>query len=138
MNVRRAVVLVVCLLASVAAAAAQPRVYTLNRHERVLAIVPIVGQGTVADPARPMYTPVFSEDGPPPTGLLGFTSVLSDDGKFALVEFVARDRSAFRAILADSTIKAFLKGRDSREAAETEFRKLRKDFSIANFGVRIP
>lgn len=62
----------------------------------------------------------------------------SDDGKFALVEFVVRDKSVFQNILADSTIQAFLKGRDTRQAAEAAFQKLKPGFSIANFGVRLP
>lgn len=162
MNVRRAVVPVVCLLASLSAAFAQPRVDPRNMYERVIAIVPIVGQGTDTDPRRPMYAPVVSNvaapaapvsttttsttpfPGPPATplvgspGILGYSMVESDDGKFALVEFVSRDRSVFSNILADTTIQAFLKGRDSRPAAEAAFQKLKQGFSIASFGVRVP
>jgi hypothetical protein len=139
MNVRKAVVPVVCLLVSISAAIAQPQVYWLNRYERVLAIVPMVGNGTAADPQRPAYTPILSVDAAPPTTeFLGFVSIPSDDGKFALVEFVARSQSAFKVILADTSIQTFLKGRDSRQVAEAAFQKYKKGFSIANFGVRIP
>jgi hypothetical protein len=139
MNALRAAVPVVCLLASIATAFAQPRVDPLNRYERVLVIVPIVGQGTAADPRRPKYMPVLSDQAPPqPTGFLGFASMPSDDGNFALVEFVARDLAAFQTILADTTIQTFLKGRDSRQAAEAAFQKYKKGFSIAGFGVRVP
>ncbi len=66
--------------------------------------------------------------------------VPSDDGLFALVEFVAADASAFRGILADSGtlagVKAFVKGKDKKEDVEAEFKKYKKDFKIENFGVR--
>jgi hypothetical protein len=54
------------------------------------------------------------------------------------VEFVARDPLIFQNILADTTIQAFLMGRDTRQAAEAAFQKLKANFSIANFGVRVP
>jgi hypothetical protein len=139
MNVRRAAVPVVCLLASIGASIAQPRVDPLNRYERVLVIVPIIGQGTALDPIRPQYVPVLTESTPlSSTPFIGFTYVMSDDGKFALVEFVARSQSAFQTMLADTTINAFLKGRDTRQAAEAAFQQHKKNFSIINFGVRIP
>src|SRR5579862_7170059 len=98
MSVRRAAIPVVCLLASIGAAIAQPRVEWMNRYERVLAIVPVAGSGTAADPKRPQYVPVLSEDTPSTTTpFLGFAVVFSDDRKFALVEFVARSGSAFKA-----------------------------------------
>jgi hypothetical protein len=139
MNVRTAVVPVVCLLFSISAAVAQPRVDPLNMYERVLAIVPMVGQGTAADVRRPMYAPLASEMDPKGlTGVMGFTSVQSDDGNFALLELVARNRAVFATILADTSIRTFLKGRDNRKDAEAAFQKLKKNFSIDRFGVIVP
>lgn len=143
---------VVCLLVSVGSAFAQHRVDRLNMYQRVIAIVPMVGQGTEADPRRPLYAPTASavasgaaslasaasaNVGSPSAAILGYTMVESDDGMFALVELVALNQSAFQTILADSTIQTFLKGRDSRQAAEAAFQKLKKGFSIATFGVRM-
>jgi hypothetical protein len=160
MNVRRAVVPVVCLLASFSAAIAQPRVDPRNMYQRVIVIVPMVGSGTDTDPRRPMYAPVLatattsttattatpSAPAPPTpatplagsTGILGYTMVESDDGNSAIVEFVARNQSIFQNILADTTVQAFLMGRDTRQAAETAFQKLKPGFSITNFFVRLP
>jgi hypothetical protein len=154
---------VVCLLASTSVTFAQPRVDWRNMYQRVIAIVPMVGQGTDADPRRPMYAPVPSAvvapttttspttssstpapSAPPATplggsiGILGYAMVQSDDGNSAIVEFVARDQSIFQNMLADTTIQVFLKGRDSQPAAEAAFQKLKAGFSIANFGVRLP
>ena len=129
---------VVCLFAPFMPA--QQRVDARNMYERVWTVVPIIGKGTLTDPKRPMYAPVPSAINPTSrTGIVGFTHVMSDDGNFALVEFVARDRAAFKDILADKTLKAFLKGRDKREDVEAEFKKHKKDFDFNKFGlVRVP
>ena len=101
--------------------------------------VPFVGKGTFDDPKRPMYAPLPSALQPGVrTGIIGFSYVASDDGKTALVEFVARDRSAFNAILGDKTIKAFLKGKDKKQDVEAEFKKYKKNFDFNTFGVRMP
>jgi hypothetical protein len=122
---------------------AQHRVDPRNMYERVMMIVPMMGTGSFEDPVRPMYTPLPSAFRAAAvsrthTGILGFTFVLSDDGQHALVEFVAKDRSAFQQILADSSVKSFLKGRDKREDIEAEFKKYKKDFDFTHFGVRMP
>jgi hypothetical protein len=121
---------------------AQPRVDARSTYERVRAVVPvIIGQGTFDDPKRPMYAPSPTEVQASIVtrqGILGFSYVASDDGHFALVEFVARDRSAFQAILSDTSVKSFLKGRDKREDMEAEFLKHKKNFDFAHFGVRMP
>jgi len=110
-------------------------------YERCYAVVPLVGKGTLADPKRPLYAPAPGAISPAiRTGILAFTYQTSDDGKYALVEFVARDRSAFKQILADSSpdVKSFVKGVHPREEMEAEFKKHKKDFDFDHFGVRMP
>lgn len=46
---------------------AQPRVPLQSQHERVIAIVPMVGAGTPDDPRRPLFAPTFKLP-PPPRG----------------------------------------------------------------------
>ena len=136
-----AMVLFVVVWSSFTYLRAQPRVDVRSRYERVMAVVPLTGSGTFDDPKRPMYAPTPAElrvAATTLTGILAFTYVLSDDGRFALVEFVARDRSAFQQILADPAIKAFLKGRDAREVVEAEFLRHKRNFNFALFGVRMP
>ena len=70
-------------------------------------------------------------------GIIAYTYVPSDDGKFALVEFVARDRAAFKAILADSSVKAFLKGVHPLADAVAAFKQYSKNFDINTFGARV-
>jgi hypothetical protein len=64
----------------------------------------------------------------------------SDDGKLALVEFVAYSRDAFKDLLADTRpdIKVFIKGKDKREDIEKEFKKHKKDFNLDTFGTVAP
>src|SRR5262245_37593218 len=82
-----------------------------NTHERLVAVVPMIGKGTLDDPRRPAYTPGPPQKGQPPTnsGIIAFSYVMADDGVHAIVEFVARDRAAFAPILADRSpdVKSF-------------------------------
>lgn len=106
-------------------------------YERVVAVVPWVGKGTLADPRRPMYAPLSST----PTsrsGILAYNRIASDDHLLALCEFVAADRKPLLPILADRNVKAFLKGRDKLQDALLEFKKHKKDFDINRFMVRVP
>ena len=135
----RAIIPAILLAACCSSLFSQQNVAPGNLYERALCVVPLSGSGTPDDPKRPLHAP--SRSARPSTsgsGILGFTHVLSDDGTLALVEFVARDRSAFNAILADSNAKCFVKGRDKREDAEAEFKKHKANFDFSHFGVGKP
>jgi hypothetical protein len=101
------------------------RVDPRNTYYRVIAVVPLsAGSGTPDDPKRPKYAPW-----PPSrsqTGIIAYSQQLSDDGKLALVEFVARDRAAFQAIFNDKTIRFFEKGKSKRQDIETELKKYKR------------
>jgi hypothetical protein len=123
--------------------AAQQRVDPRNMYERVLCVVPMVGAGTPDDPRRPQYAPLPPAPGTPPSrdGIIAFSYQVSDDGMFALVELVAVDRKAFKEVLADvnPNVKAFVKGQHQRADIESEFKKLKKDFSLDKFpGAMVP
>jgi len=126
----------VCLALVIPALRAQHRVDPGNMYERVMAVVPWTGSGTHADPRRPMYVPGPTQMNPASrSGILGFQCVESDDNKYALCEFVAATPAALKPILTDPNVKAFLKGRDKRDDAITEFKKYKKDFDPTHFGV---
>ena len=112
-----------------------------NTYERLICVVPMIGTGTPADPKRPLYAPVPGGK-PSREGIIAFSYVLSDDGKSALVEFVARDRAGLAAILRDkgnrSDVKVFEKGTGNRAAIVAEFRNHKKDFDFDHFGVNVP
>ncbi len=129
---------VVCLCGSLMA---QQRVDSRNMYERALCVVPIVGAGTPDDPRRPQYAPLPPPLGISPStdGIIAFTFQPSDDGKLALVEFVARSQQAFRDLLADTNpdIKVFIKGKHKRDEIYKEFKKHKRDVDLDKFGVPV-
>lgn len=120
----------------------QYRVDPRRTYQRLICVVPVTGNGTAADPKRPAYAPIkpaaLAAPGAKPAGIIGYTQQISDDGKFALVEYVAQDRSAFAAILADKSIKVFIKGDARKDDIEKELKKYKKDFDLDKFGLAMP
>lgn len=108
-------------------------------HQRLLAVVPMVGKGTPEDPRRPMFAP---PPGAPVSrrGIVSYTMQESDDGRFALVEFVAFERAAFAGILAETRpeVKVFERGKARKEDVESEFRRLKANFDFDKFGGGLP
>ena len=133
------VFVVVCCFSSLFA---QQRRDARETHYRILAVVPLIGTGTKTDPIRPAYvpTPPQGNEKLDPNGILAFTFLLTDDGKHALVEFVARNPVAFNQIKADTRadVKVFDKGKTKREDIEKEFKKYKKDFDLDRMMVRLP
>ena len=128
--------LMVGFLVLTAVVCAQHRVDPRNTYNRVICVVPFVGKGTPADPKRPMYVPwPPSQD---PNGIIAFSFQPSDDGRFAVVEFVARNRVAFEHILNDKTITVFEKGRHTKTEMEGALRQHRKDLDMDRFGMVMP
>jgi len=114
-------------------------------YQRVICVVPMVGSGTLADPKRPLFSPVAGEqpsivlkkskgftDAPV---IVGYHSVLSDDGQRAIVEFVARDRAAFAPLLQKigSAVQVFLPGQISQNDLLNELQKVKKNFDLSSF-----
>jgi hypothetical protein len=130
------------LLAVLLPLVAQQKVDPARMYTRVLAVVPMIGTGTPADPKRPLFVQMPSElsAANARSGIIGFAYQLSDDGKFALVEFVAADPEALRPILTSTNplVKAFERGKASKTEIETEFRKFKRDFDPTKFTVRVP
>ena len=117
-------------------------------HERLVAIVPLQGAGTMADPKRPMFAPPGNRG--PSTAvaklapqskseILAYSWHLSDDGKSAIVEFVARNQAAFVEILnsKDARVQIFQRGKQSKDEMEAALKKEKKDFDPKSFGVRM-
>lgn len=104
--------------------------------ERLICIVPMVGQGTYDDPKRPLYAPKPGELSKDGSGITSFSFQVSDDGKTALVELVARTPDAFSAILAERRVdvQIFRKGLTTKEEIESAFKNHKKDFKADSFG----
>jgi len=113
------------------------KVDSRNQHERIIALVPMVGNGTMEDPKRPMFAPRPGEvDAGSRTGIVAFHFIPSDDGTMAIVELVARDKAAFAPILAStvSGVLVFQRGQAGRAAIVAALKKYRKDFDLDTFG----
>jgi hypothetical protein len=119
--------------------AQQHRVDPSRRYHRLIAVVPVVGTGTHADPFRPQYAPTLVGR-PSKNGIIAYSHVFSDDKKFALVEFVALHPTAFQTILADKSpqIRTFQRGVAKKADIDKELKKYKKDFDINHFGTVAP
>jgi hypothetical protein len=130
------------LLLLLSSLCAQQPVNLRNTHERVVCIVPMIGRGTEDDPRRPMFAPLPSDKSEEASsdGIIAFTYQESDDGRYALVEFVAKDRAAFEPILAEkgADVKVFHKGKDKKADVQAEFGKIKRNFDIERFRVNVP
>ncbi len=98
-------------------------------HERIIAIVPMVGAGTAKDPKRPLFSDL--------PGITGFTAELSDDGRTALVEFVAKDRSQLNGLV-NSGQRLERKDSPGKDAILQEFKTYKRNFKPDRFGLAIP
>ena len=98
-------------------------------HERIIAIVPMVGAGTARNPKHPLCSDL--------EGLTGFTAEISDDGRFALVEFVAKE-SKFLTPLANSGQRQARKDSPNKDAVLEEFKRYKRNFKPERFGLAIP
>lgn len=135
---RLAVISIIC--AAPAALWGQKRLDGRDLYERVIAIVPMTGSGTYSDPRRPELTPATLAGGEQVTGkgLIAFSYQMSDDGKMAVVEMVARERRALEGVLRSNRpgVQVFERGKGNAAAIEAEIRKHIKDFDVTKFGAR--
>ncbi len=113
-----------------------------NAYARVYCVVPFIGSGTMADPKRPMFAPapptppaLPTATAPPRTGIIAYQYQVSDDGNFALAEFVTVERAGLAPILASTSpnVIFFERGKYTRQQIEAEFQKYKKSFSFSNF-----
>ena len=128
----------------------QQRLDSRLMGERLLLVVPMVGAGTAEDPVRPMLAPITeapetagqtpaagtSPKLPAEVKILSWRYEASDDGKTALLELVAKDRTALDAIKAlnRSDVKIFVVGKATKAEIEAEFRKVKPGFDAGKFG----
>lgn len=141
------------LLLSSFALSAQDRVSPEFMYHRVWAVVPMVGAGTDDDPKRPMFAPSPAErraeqaeqskqgkgkGNSKPPAILGYSMQLSDDGKSALVEFVAPNPESVKHITESKApgVKVFERGSAQKDDIEAEFKKHKANFKLESFGGR--
>jgi hypothetical protein len=96
----------------------------------------MTGSGAPGDSKRPIFAP--SPDEMRKSGITEFRYEVSDDGRYAIVEFAVRDKAALDAIAKDARIvKAFEKGKDRKEDIERELKIHKRDFSLGPKGIGV-
>jgi hypothetical protein len=148
-------------LATIATVTAQKRVDGVHQVEtnglfhRVYAIVPLIGSSTKSDPLRPMFvpapptatgglagaqSPVTSPFQPPNAqpNLISFQMQISDNGKFALVEFVGATARDLAPIVNSTAagVQVFVRGKDPEATILAAFQQYKKTFQFTMFSVR--
>lgn len=136
------VMLIANLLASVNSAAPVPNREAI--YHRIICVVPVIGSGTARDPKRPMFVQLAAAPGSASlqalrgkaeaaaeTRIIAYQSVPTDDGKAAIVMFVAHSYEAFKPILRDPHVIAKFERKDigERELVRA-LRKYKKDFGM--------
>lgn len=101
------------------------------RYHRLICLVHLTGSGTHADPVRPEYVPAPGA-APSRSGILAWSFQLTDDKQMAIVHYVAVDRKAFKAILADTRpeVLVFEIGKDSRAKIEAAMQQRKAGFNL--------
>jgi hypothetical protein len=128
---------VALLTLSLTALFAQNRVSPEMMYHRVWAVVPLIGKGTPDDPRRPMFVPSRAEQAVKAksgdrSGIMGYSMQVSDDGNFALVEFVGATPADLKFIVNSVVpgVKAFERGTAKKEDIEAEFKKYKAAFTL--------
>lgn len=137
---------VVCLLTAITAVLfGQHAVSPRNMYERVYAVVPFIGKGTWDDPKRPLFSPAQMAPSDR-SGIIAFHYEMTDDGKFAITEFVFANNTTLApalaaistAVAATPSAKVFQNGKNTSAEIQNAFKLLKKDFDITKFTVRVP
>jgi hypothetical protein len=105
------------------------------RYHRMICLVHLTGSGQKGDERKPEYVPPeVSQDR---SGIISWSMQISDDGKMAIVHYVAVDPKAFDAIRADKRgeVRVFEIGKHKKEDIEKELKKFKKDFTLDSLQV---
>src|SRR5258706_7443122 len=116
-------------------ALSQNRVDPGQMYYRVYARAPLIGSGKANDPKLPMFAPLPSQMSRDHTGIIAYQMQISDDGKFALVEFVGATPKDLQQIInsTDPNVKAFERGKTSQALIEAEFKRYKHYFTFDVF-----
>jgi len=107
-----------------------------QRYHRLICLVHLNGSGKKGDPIRPEYAPA-TIDASSRDGIIAWSMQVADDGKTAIVQYVAVNRHAFDVILADkrADVRVFEVGITNKNAIEGELKRFKKNFSLDSLNV---
>jgi len=113
------------------------RVDPENMYHRVYARVRVIGKGTPDDPRRPMFAP--TQPSKDHKGILGYQMQISDDGKWALCEFVGATPQDLEVITKanDPNVVVFEQGKSSAADVIADFGNFKKNFTFFASKVRV-
>jgi hypothetical protein len=108
-------------------------------YQHIYARVPLIGSGTKADPKRPMFVPPPSQ-APTAihTGILAYQMQVSDDGNWALCEFVGATPQDL-ALITQSTaanVKVFERNKSTLADVLADFTQYKANFAFNVFTLR--
>lgn len=115
---------------------------TSRYGERLICVVPMQGAGTATDPKRPLFMPNFRDPAQRPdprnaSSIHSMRYVLSDDGRFAIVEIVAKDRRGLLPVInhGRNDVVVFERQRpeNTKAVIETRVRQFKSDFDLDAF-----
>jgi hypothetical protein len=111
-----------------------------NMYHRVYARVPLIGAGTPADPKRPMFIPAPGQPTATAvhTGILAYQMQISDDGKWALCEFVGATPQDLQIITLsnNANVVFFERGKATLAEVLADFQQYKKNYTFPTFTTR--
>jgi len=135
---------VALLLLSLSALVALSRVSPVMMYHRVWAVVPMIGTGKPDDPRRPMFVPTPAEQTAKfkkgdRSGIIGYSMQISDDGNFALVEFIGTVPAELKFIVNSTApgVTAFERGTATKEQIQAEFQKYKAGFTLSSLAAGV-
>jgi hypothetical protein len=102
----------------------------------------MIGSGTAADPKRPMFVPAPGQAAPTVatihTGILAYQMQVSDDGNWALCEFVGATPKDLEVITTSTVpnVKFFVRGQSALADVLADFLQYKKNFTFQSFTAR--
>jgi hypothetical protein len=108
--------------------------------ERVLAIVPMIGTGSVEDPRRPLFCPTPNDFAKPPDPnhrpiIVSYRFEPSDDGRTAIVEYTGFDRVALSKVIKseDPAFRRMDFDKSTPAEIDRELKKVKQNFDLQRF-----
>jgi hypothetical protein len=103
----------------------------------------MIGSGTATDPKRPMFVPapgqaVLATAATIHTGILAYQMQVSDDGNWALCEFVGATPKDLEVVTTSTAanVKFFVRGQASLADVLADFSQYKKNFTFQSFTAR--
>lgn len=110
-------------------------------YQHIYARVPLIGAGTKTDPKRPMFiaAPSQTPAATSHTGILAYQMQISDDGNWALCEFVGATPQDLAQITqsTDSNVKVFIRNTSTPADVLADFSQYKANFTFNAFTLRV-